>query len=714
MAATDAPTRELGRTDTLTLTPWAADVIEHVPDLRYPNSVTTYAKMRHDPTLRSILSAYTLPIRTAPWHVDPRGASPAIARVVADSLGLPLLGDDPEAAGAAATHGVRWDDHLRMALLSLAFGHMPFEPVYEIRGDGLAYVAALPERMPHSLLIETTDRGDLLGITQELGTATPPTVTIPADRLLFYSHDREGAAWWGTSMLRPAFGPWLFKQDAIRGQATSLRRFGAGTPVAEPLPGFNPTPAQITEAQRLVSSIRVGDTGGAVPVGFTLRIKGIEGAVPDHMPFLRYLDEQMARAALTSVFDLGSTENGSRALGSVFKELLLTALQAIAEEHAVAASVLARRLTDFNEGEGAAAPVIVVGDVGTSQEAMAQTVATLVQAGALTLDPALEGYVREAFDLPPRDPSAPVAVPAPGGGSGLSNGTKPTPAQPDPPPPLPPITAAATAAGVATLRSDWPYRRQPSAIEVKAALDPVGLDVDLATLVQSFLNAWPGLSAGQHDQIVAAVEAAVASGDLTQLATGVGADSGPLAEALLALLDDAYAVGVDSASGEADAQGIGLGDVPPAPTGRHSQVATVAAASMIASLASGAVREALRLAGKDTPAADVAAGVRDYLTGLSSAFPRDIAAGLASDGINGGRVAAFDAAPVEPTYYASEIRDANTCGPCADIDGQAFGSLEEAEAAYPSGGYGDCDGGMRCRGVIVAVWPDGSGSGEGE
>jgi hypothetical protein len=68
-------------------------------------------------------------------------------------------------------------------------------------------------------------------------------------------------------------------------------------------------------------------------------------------------------------------------------------------------------------------------------------------------------------------------------------------------------------------------------------------------------------------------------------------------------------------------------------------------------------------------------------------------------------VATFDAAPTA-TYYASEILDANTCERASAEDGTAFGSLADAEDAYASGGYSECEGGLRCRGIVVAVWSD--------
>lgn len=53
-------------------------------------------------------------------------------------------------------------------------------------------------------------------------------------------------------------------------------------------------------------------------------------------------------------------------------------------------------------------------------------------------------------------------------------------------------------------------------------------------------------------------------------------------------------------------------------------------------------------------------------------------------------------------FYASELLDSATCGPCADIDGTQYETMEAALADYPGfGGYKNCDGGDRCRGTVV-------------
>jgi hypothetical protein len=71
--------------------------------------------MRNDAQLAGSLNAWMLPIRRADWALDPAGCRPTVYRLVADDLGLPILGQEPRPSGARRRRVV-WSDHLRVAL----------------------------------------------------------------------------------------------------------------------------------------------------------------------------------------------------------------------------------------------------------------------------------------------------------------------------------------------------------------------------------------------------------------------------------------------------------------------------------------------------------------------------------------------------------------------------------------------------------------------
>ncbi|MEU8040877.1 hypothetical protein [Streptosporangium sp. NPDC049078] len=670
-----APTRDIGVLDGGHYGHLYTDLLEIIPDLMWPTSVQTYARMRHDPQLAAILAAYTLPIRRATWAVDPTGCRDEVAQLVADDLGLPVL-DAGTMPGPARRRGVRWADHLRLALLSLVYGHMPFERRYEIR-NGQARLINLGERLPHTIRALDVNRdGTLKSISQEHAVGGP----IPADRLLWYAHEREGATWTGRSILRPAYGPWLIKHELWRVHATSIRRFGMGVPSVEAPPGA--TPGQVTEAQRLASAMRAGDSAGVgLPPGFRLAITGMTGSVPDAMEFVRYLDQQMSRSALTGLLDLGETRNGSRALGDTMLELFFVSLQAVADEIADAATLGAViPSVDLNWGEDEPAPKIVATDVGDRHEVNAQALEQLISSGAITPDPDLEAYVRAAWRLPQRT-------------------------TPPPPPPEPvPVQARRRKPRPRSVRaagSEDGGHRQLTLVEADSGMDPDAIQAVWSDALGGLLADWAGVSATWRDELAEQIRDIITGGDLTALARLVldpGAAIQLLGAAMVAVAEKSAAQMV----AEAASQGVDV-DQPPVNESHLLDLARALGALLASQLAGAGAREAIRRATPDASGEDVAAAVVDHLASLSDAFLREQLGGALSAAQSDGRFAVLDVAP-EATYYASEVLDQNTCPKCSEIDGQEFADLAEAKATYITGGYIDCDGRLRCRGIVATVW----------
>jgi hypothetical protein len=710
VSVSDAPTSARGTISGGTLNGWAQsiDELEHVADLTWPLSVRTFQKMRHDPVLTSVVAAYRHPIMSSHWWVDPRGASDKMVGICADSLGLPVLGK-PRDAGPLRRRGVQWRDHLRLAsTIMLTFGHAPFEPVYDT-STGTAMLATLGERLPASIVnIQVDPDGTLNSIEQVQTLAGVKVQPIPGSRLLWYARDREGAAWQGSSILRPAFGPWLLKQEAIRVQATSLRRFGAGTPTMEPYPGSNPTQSQIAAAQEAASSVRVGDSGGVTTPGFTLKILGITGTIPDSMPFLAYLDQQMARAALASMLDLGNTSNGSRALGATFADLLAIAQQSTAEMIAETATELCVRLTDYNEGETANSPAVVVGDVAASRQVLAQSIAALVTAKAISPDEELEKWVRDAYDLPqrttpiPPPPVPPALQPAAPAPTDPAATPPDAPVPPDPPPPKAKPKPVAAAAGDVPDPTDG---RPLTPEEQAAGLDPQQMDDSHAEVLAALVAAWLLVQAAQHESIIGQVADLLAKGSRKKL-TKLTVDTTDAAETLAVGMLDAWEAGARTAVAEAAFQGIEIA-APAVDTAALDAMASAVADVMGQATAAAASRQALQLAGATGPvdAEQVAADVGTWMDGLSDAWTTDQLSAAVGDGMGAGRAAVFEAGPnAGARYFSSEVRDKATCSNCLAIDGHEFASLEEAQAAYAGGWYHKCLGRLRCRGLVFVNW----------
>jgi hypothetical protein len=228
----------------------------------------------------------------------------------------------------------------------------------------------------------------------------------------------------------------------------------------------------------------------------------------------------------------------------------------------------------------------------------------------------------------------------------------------------------------------------------------------------------------QLDQIEEAVEATeAAAGNAVNLARIEVQPVDPLMVA--GHLQDAATAGALSAREEFVAQLAGVEPVA-ADAMTVNEQANERAGAVVVNLANGLSTAASKKASAVSTFEATAAGqaVRSYLLELSDAELELQLGGATMQAYNAGRkafmraqeeppppVTAIEARaeplaaePMTLAIYASEVMDENTCGPCADVDGTEYFDLDEAEADYPTGGYVECEGGLRCRGTLVAVY----------
>jgi hypothetical protein len=210
----------------------------------------------------------------------------------------------------------------------------------------------------------------------------------------------------------------------------------------------------------------------------------------------------------------------------------------------------------------------------------------------------------------------------------------------------------------------------------------------------------------QVTELVAAAEAA--AGDASALATiaakPINADliagylrSTALAGVEAARLEHANQVGSAEPLAAAGGGTVDEADLERRVRGR----AEATAATLAQGLNLSASRQASRVSTLD--AAGTGAAVRDHLEGLSGSYVDLEAGGATQSAYNAGRFAYFSIAKPKE-LYASEILDANTCGPCGSVDGTEYASIQDAEADYPTGGFIECEGMERCRGTCVGVY----------
>lgn len=240
---------------------------------------------------------------------------------------------------------------------------------------------------------------------------------------------------------------------------------------------------------------------------------------------------------------------------------------------------------------------------------------------------------------------------------------------------------------------------------------------DFESALAELMDRWDGIEDGWYDALEEQIAKAVDEGEMEQLGgLDVSADEATLVlrraladmaqQAAGRMVEEAAAQGVKLTAPKVDpdlSARVAAGRLRNAFGSELFDVAAITAELLAHGVAAAAGREALRLATPGATGKAVGAAVVAALRSLKNWFRRDQLGGALHRAQNEGRIATLAEAP-KATYLASEKNDGNTCDPCDDIDGTVFDDLPAVRAAYGTGGYIKCQGGIRCRGTVVARW----------
>lgn len=599
-----------------------------------------------------------------------------------------------------------------------------------------------------------------------------PMREIPVTQLVAYPWDKEGANWSGRSMFRAVYREWVLKDRLLRIDTMKHQRFGVGVPVANAPKGENVGPySALAQSVRSGETSGVGmPEGGKLGImGVTGSLPDTLASINYHdeamaraflAMFMMLGTTQTGSRALGHTFvdffdmsldaisgwyeeitnehviedmidwNFGVDENAPLLVsetpqGEPSTEELVRLIEAGAitldaelESFLRAQRRLPPRPEELDQGGGQSYAYDLDYQILTIDERRAQLGYGPLPNGQGNRFPekpvarveAAWHQRRALLGLPAVEPSSPQVaamvqahvLQGPAGqflahtheshsGTRTRSGVKVTRASSQ--------TATAPAIG----------HRQPTAIEVQAATDFDAIQVAWQEATTSLVDEWAAVQAEQIDALVDAAVAAVDADDLAALAQLEAPVSGQ--ELLADRLQEQLATAVDAAAAEAAAQGvtipaIDLDDLAELIEARAEATATL----MARGIAEAAVRQAINRYGLGLSSDELGAALREHLEGLSGSWLEDQLGGALTQAQNVGRRAVMDAAPVPTQIYASELLDQNTCVECVDVDGREYGSLREADADYPTGGYAECLGGPRCRGTLVAVYGEGSAS----
>lgn len=300
-----------------------------------------------------------------------------------------------------------------------------------------------------------------------------------------------------------------------------------------------------------------------------------------------------------------------------------------------------------------------------------------------------EAQVLEMLNIPAMDfskpePPPPAVLPA----------TDPS-AEPGADPQAPPPGAASNRA------RHWPTAA--SALPDDQHPDLSGVQESWVRHLEALIGSWVAISAAQKEELLDQLHRIVSSGttdDLLTLHAASAAGAVALQQAMIQVGGEAAAHVVT----EAADQGQTIHPVPPRAEGL-ADIAITVAGLLAAGLGFSATREALRVWNKADTADAVVTKVRAALDALTDAQPKALLGAALTQAQRQGRMNTLLAAPTT-AWYASEQLDSNTCEPCRRVNGKWLGNsiIENVNRLYPTGGYLDCKGRDRCRGMVVGIW----------
>jgi phage gp29-like protein len=363
------------------------------------NGIDIYDKMRRsDGTVRAALLVCKLPIIAAKWFIDPASQSPEdlmIQQWVAKQL----------------FENLNWKHTIEEMLTEFEFGFYVGELLYKsdvFEGKtyiGLDEIASRKQRTIFSWVTQF----DQQGVTQIVPSGG--TLSIPREKLVYITHQKEGDNFAGLSLLRPAYKHWYIKKGVEEIDAMALEKQGLGILTIT-------TPQQATEedknlARQAAQNSRANQAGYIeAPEGFLFDFMDMKaGTLRNPVDTLLYHDRQILKVVLAQFVELGNSVgkgSGSRAVAESQSDFFMDALEAEADnlEASIQKDVI-ERLVRINFGDNVAIPKLDHAPLGDPNiQVLSAAINQLVLNGTITTDLADEQYIRELMNLPFKDADA--------------------------------------------------------------------------------------------------------------------------------------------------------------------------------------------------------------------------------------------------------------------------------------------------------------------
>ncbi|MDE2097847.1 MAG: DUF935 family protein [Patescibacteria group bacterium] len=683
-------------------------------------SFLLYEQMRRsDGRVASVLSACKLPISSAEWAINPPEDASDEEKAAADFIEDQIFHKNSLKAA------------IQNALLMLDFGCAVHEDVWRMDG-GKVCLERMAPRLPLTFYRWLTNPGtdELAGLDQ-LGYRAGSYVhaTMPIGKIALFTYRQEGANYAGRSLQREMYQHWYSKQALYAIAAIAAERNGMGVPVVTmgPKAKLEDKKAALAWVSALVTHEK---TGLVLPPEWKFDLIGVKGTVRDPEPLIQHHDAMIAAVALCSFIVMGQSggrSSGNRSLGETMSDFFFQGLQATADYIGqVFSETTIARLVKFNFGEGVRPPRLVPQDLIASKiETIGTVLAQLSGKNALiTPDTDLEAWLREKLGAPERmpdlsgddpedqaaqvPPGQPVQQPV-GQPVQPKQNTQPTEQQ-QPGAPAKQGKAGAPARGGKKVKASEAAWRAPKTAHQAMAESHLAL-FDIVSSLDKGRNDVATALRGARSRMQAEVVNKLVNTPVANMHRVSIAPDEKLRTEVHKVLAGVHDFGREQVGRERARQ---LSGRPPGdaatvrmsarrdPLGVYADGVVSEFTNSLTARAANVALDHLRRPG-DATKGEVIRNIESDLDEQSDKWIDPVASKGTNEAFADGRQAGYEDYKDEiGSVIYSALLDINTCGDCANADGQEGATPGD----IPDVPNPDCDGGDKCRCVHVYVFSD--------
>lgn len=360
----------------------------------------TYDVMRRsDSTVRQALQIVKLPLQSATRKIEPArdkdGNITPKAQKYADFIEDQLF------------NKIDFDQFMKEGLGWYDFGFAVFEKVFKLDKFEGATVIGLDKIASRKQITitnwETQDGYE--GVTQKTSGGT--IVSIPRQKLVVFTFDKEGDNYEGISLLRSIYKDWDIKDNLVLVNAMALEKHGMGMPIVRERDDQTASPQDQAEAEAVLSNVRANEKSFMkIPKTMEVEMLDMKGSTTKEIiPTLNYHDGRIMAGVLARFMELGgSSGTGSQSLSTDLSSIFMKSEETAGKQFAaVIYNDIIKQLIDlnFSDGESVGYPKLTFNDIADDDTvALSTSLSNLSNAGLLTADADIEEDLRSRYNLP--------------------------------------------------------------------------------------------------------------------------------------------------------------------------------------------------------------------------------------------------------------------------------------------------------------------------